>query len=127
MRKKKGNDLPKTGNVLHQRKRNGNLGVDCAQIFAAALKKELGPTHRAIKLAMRWTDASERTVKYWFAGAGVPNGEHLIALAQHSDIVLVTFLQLANRPCHAAAIRIIQACEQIHDSLEEIRKLTRDS
>jgi hypothetical protein len=127
MRKKMGNVLPKTGNVLHRRRRNGNLGVNCADVLATALKKELGSTHRAIKLAMRWTDASERTVKYWFAGAGVPSGEHLIALAQHSDVVLVTFLQLANRPCHAAALRIIQACEQIHESLEEIRSLTRNS
>lgn len=127
MRKKKGNVLPKKGNVLHRRRRNGNLRVDCAQAIATALKKELGSTHRAIKLAMRWTDASERTVKYWFAGAGVPSGEHLIALAQNSDIVLVAFLQLAKRPCHAAALRIVEACEQIHESLEEIRSLTRNS
>lgn len=126
MRKKKGNVLPKKGNVLHQRRRNGNLSVDCADVIAAALRRELGSTPHAIKLTMRWTGASERTVKYWFAGAGVPSGEHLIALAQNSDVVLGAFLQLAKRPGHAAALRIIQASEEIHRSLEEIRNLTRD-
>ena len=46
---------------------------------------------------MRWTGASERTVKYWFAGERGPGGEHLVSLAQHSDAVLVVLLALADR------------------------------
>jgi hypothetical protein len=65
--------------------------------IADALRRELGPTHQAIKTAMRWTGASERTAKYWLSGERGPSGEHLILLAQHSDAVLVTILTLAAR------------------------------
>lgn len=65
--------------------------------IAAALRDELGLTHRAVKTAMRWTGASERTVKYWIAGERGPSGEHLIALARHSDIVFHMVLLLADR------------------------------
>ena len=50
-----------------------------------------------IKMAMRWTGASERTVKYWLAGERGPSGDHLIALARHSDAVLFVLLALAGR------------------------------
>jgi len=46
---------------------------------------------------MRWTGASERTVKYWIAGERGPSREHLIALARHSDIVFHMVLMLADR------------------------------
>lgn len=53
--------------------------------MAMALHEELGSTSRAIKMAMRWTGASERTVKYWLAGERGPSGDHLIALARHTE------------------------------------------
>lgn len=59
--------------------------------------EELDDTHRANKLAMRWTGASERTVKYWFSGERGPSGDHLVALARHSDAVLYVVLALAGR------------------------------
>jgi hypothetical protein len=37
--------------------------------IAAALKRELGGSHRAIKIVMRWTGVSERTAKNWLAGS----------------------------------------------------------
>jgi hypothetical protein len=46
---------------------------------------------------MRWTGASERTVKSWFGGASGPTGEHLIALARHSDDVFALIVRLAGR------------------------------
>jgi hypothetical protein len=46
---------------------------------------------------MRWTGASERSVKYWFAGERGPSGEHLLSLARHSDAVLIVLLALADR------------------------------
>lgn len=46
---------------------------------------------------MRWTGASERTVKYWLAGERGPSGDHLIALARHSDAVLFMLFALAGR------------------------------
>jgi hypothetical protein len=62
-----------------------------------ALHEELDDIHRAIKTAMRWTGASERTVKYWFSGERGPSSDHLIALARHSDAVLYVVLALAGR------------------------------
>lgn len=85
--------MPKTGTNVH-------LEADVADYrtaIAAALRDELGLTHRAVKTAMRWTGASERTVNYWIAGECGPSGEHLIALARHSDIVFHMVLLLADR------------------------------
>jgi len=69
-----------------------------AATISAALRKELGNTHCAAKTVMQWTGASERTVKYWFAGTKGPSGEHLAMLVHHSDILLTAFLALAGRP-----------------------------
>ncbi len=123
MRPKKGNLLPKKGKVLHRPKPGGGLGVDCAAAIATALRQELGPTHQAIKSAMKWTGASERTVKYWFAGAGVPSGEHLIALARNSDAALDALLHLAGRPRYTEALRLMQACDKLHESLEIVQNI----
>ena len=71
--------------------------ADYRTAIGAALRDELGLTHRAVKTAMRWTGASERTVKYWIAGERGPSGEHLIALARPSDIVFHMVLLLADR------------------------------
>ena len=93
MRSKMGAVVPKMGTTVH-------LAADQAryrEAVAAALRAELGPTHQAIKTAMRWTGASERTVKYWLSGERGPSGEHLILLAQHCDAVLLTILTMAER------------------------------
>ncbi len=65
--------------------------------MAMALREELGSTNRAIKMAMRWTGASERTVKFWLAGEQGPSGDPLIALERHSDAVLFVLLALVGR------------------------------
>ena len=93
MQIKMGTVVPIMGTTVH-------LATDQTRYrkaVAAALRAELGPTHRAIKTAMRWTGASERTVKYWLSGERGPSGEHLILLAQHSDAVLMTILTMAER------------------------------
>ena len=90
---KMGTVVPKTGTIVH---RDG-CQAGYREAVAAALVQELGLTHRAVKTAMRWTGASERTVKYWLSGERGPSGEHLIALARHSDTVLLVVLALAGR------------------------------
>ena len=93
MRTKTGTFVPKTGTNVH-------IEADVADYrtaIAAALRDELGLTRRAVKTVKRWTGASERTVKYWIAGERGPSGEHLIALARHSDIVFHMVLLLADR------------------------------
>lgn len=93
LRRKMGTYVPKMGTTVH-------LATDKTcyrKAIAAALHDELGTTHQAIKAAMRWTGASERTVKYWLSGERGPSGGHLILLALHSDAVLVTILTMAER------------------------------
>ena len=93
MQIKMGTVVPKMGTTVH-------LAADQTRYrkaVAAALRAELGLTHQAIKTAMRWTGASERTVKYWLSGERGPSGEHLILLAQHSDAVMLTILTMAER------------------------------
>ena len=93
MRIKMGTVVPKKGTIVHLEPEV----ADYRTAIAAALRDELGLTHRAVKTAMRWTGASERTVKYWIAGERGPSGKHLIALARHSDIVFHMVLLLADR------------------------------
>ena len=93
MRVKMGTVVPKMGTVVHL----DEIPSDYRAAMAMALHAELGSTHRAIKSAMRWTGASERTVKYWFAGVRGPSGDHLVSLARHSDAVLIALLVLADR------------------------------
>src|SRR5216683_5287873 len=91
----KGNSLPKMGKELPMTPRNGSIGYAAA--IAEALTTELRGSNRAIKTVMRWTGASERTVKGWLSGTSGPNGEHLIALLQNSDTLLEQVLRLAGR------------------------------
>lgn len=93
MRMKMGTVVPKMGTFVHPE----DVPADYRAAVAMALHAELGSTHRAIKSTMKWTGASERTVKYWFAGERGPSGEHLVSLARHSDVVLVLLLTMADR------------------------------
>ena len=77
----------------------------------------MGGTHQAAKTVMRWTGASEWTVKNWFAGSGGPSGQHLIALAHHSDEVLATFLVSTGRQKIVAAIELIDVQNRIAEVL----------
>jgi hypothetical protein len=118
-----GKGLPKRGTVVHP----GDGGIDVhgeyAHVIAAALRQELGLTHQAIKSAMRWTGASERTVKYWFAGERGPNGDHLIALAAHSDVVLAVLLERAGRLHHSGEFRLVEAHAALGRALDAIQEL----
>ena len=58
MRVKMGTVVPKMGTFVHLVEEP----TDYRTAIAMALHEELDDTHRAIKMAMRWTGASERTV-----------------------------------------------------------------
>ena len=68
-----------------------------AEAISAALRSELGNSHRAVKTVRRWTGSNERTVRNWISGANGPSGEHLVILARHSVAVMTAFYQLAGR------------------------------
>jgi hypothetical protein len=111
--------LPKTGKTFPA----GENVAPYAAAIAHALDRELGDTHRAVKIAMRWTGAGERTVKNWFAGTNGPNGEHLLALVRHSDEVLEVFLRLSRREEILVAKKLLEGRDKLAQMLELIQTL----
>jgi hypothetical protein len=107
--------FPKTGNKFP-----AGPERQYAIAISAALRSELGQSHRAAKTVMQWTNASERSAKNWLAGKRGPSGWHLMLLARRSDAVALAVLKLAERDdvgaglalqtireAHAAALRSI--------------------
>ena len=89
--------LPKMGKRFPSRDGKGGTGVSYPRAIAAALRGELGDTHQAIKIVMRWTGASERSAKNWIGGTRGPTGQHLLSLIRHSDAVLGAVLRFSGR------------------------------
>lgn len=92
----KGKTLPKLGKKLPTHGRD-HLAINYSAAIALALSAELRNSSRSIKTVMKWSGASERTVKGWLSGANGPRGEHLIALLRRSDRVFTCVLELAGR------------------------------
>ena len=88
--------------------------------IAAALKRQLGDSHKAIKMVMRWAGVSERTAKNWFAGSHAPAGDHLIALLQHSDEVLSAVLTMSGRTELNLTANLLETRERLASVLQEI-------
>lgn len=116
--------FPKKGKVFPNRDGQSHSEIDYATAIAAALREELGSTHQATKTVMRWTGASERTVKNWFAARSGPSGEHLVALIHHSDRAFEALLLLAGREQAVAARKLIEARDSLERMLELIVDLT---
>jgi hypothetical protein len=111
--------LPKKGIVFP----NGeNLGPYPVAI-AHALQNQLGSTHQAIKIVMRWTGAGERTVKNWLAGISGPNGQHLVDLIRHSDEVLEVLLILAGRQQIVAVQKVVDIRNKLLETVGQIDEL----
>ncbi|HET7086997.1 MAG TPA: hypothetical protein VFI23_19675 [Rhizomicrobium sp.] len=89
-----------------------------AAVVARALRKQFGGTHGATKRVMRWTGASERAVKNWFAGSKGPSGMHLISLIRNSDAVFEAFLDLAQRDPYLVS-------HNLHDARKKLLEILR--
>lgn len=100
---------------------------DFAAAIAAALNRSLGPTRAGAKTASAWTGANEKTVKNWFSGRYGPSGQHLVALARHSDEVLGTFLAMAGREDLMVATKLVAAEQAITELLIAVRRLSEDA
>lgn len=98
---------------------DGNFAAE----IAAALHRSLGSTRSGVKTAAVWTGANEKTVKNWFSGRYGPSGEHLVALARHSDEVLAAFLIMAGRDVLMAVTRLAATEQAILDLLAAVRRL----
>lgn len=115
--------LPKTGKVLPKGDGKEPSKLTYAAAVAAALRSELGDSHRAIKMVMKWTGASERTAKNWLTGTRGPTGEHLVALVRHSDAVLEVFLQLTGRETSLISVQLANTRSRLAEILESIDNL----
>jgi hypothetical protein len=115
--------LPKTGKALPKGDGRAAASLTYAAAVALALRDELGDSHRAIKVVMRWTGASERTVKNWFAATRGPTGEHLVSLVRHSDGVLHAFLRLSGREASMVAVNLADARSRLVEILEVVDEL----
>ncbi|MDX8347022.1 XRE family transcriptional regulator [Cognatiyoonia sp. IB215446] len=112
--------LHKKGNSFH-RECDGRVSAsEYRQAISAALTQELGGAGRAAKAAMRWTGASERTVKNWISGSYGPTAEHMIELMRHSDTILNVVLGLAGRQEAMTTERIRAARDELAEVLEKL-------
>lgn len=122
---KKGKFFPKEGRYT------GNGGNETDGCFvdeiASSLRRSLGDSRVGVKTVASWTGANEKTVKNWFAGKYGPSGEHLVALARHSDEVLGTFLAMAGRENLMVATKLVAAERAIAELLVAVRRLNGDS
>jgi hypothetical protein len=64
---------------------------------------------------MRWTGASERTVKHWLAGTHGPCGDHLLVLMQESAVMLEAILTAVERRDAVIATRMLAAQSTMMD------------
>lgn len=97
-----------------------------ADEIASALKRSLGNSRAGAKVVASWTGANEKTVKNWFAGRYGPSGEHLVALARHSDEVLGMFLAMAGREGLMVGLKLAAAEQAIQELLAVLRRLSAE-
>lgn len=110
----------KKGNKLHQ---PGNeADTSFSRAIAAALHVELGSTHQAVKITMRWTGASERTVKNWLAGTHGPSGENLIRLLRNSDEIFKAVLSLAGRKTTMSDASLLRLRDHLVAAINSLEK-----
>lgn len=121
---KKGKFFPKENG--YNGKGGHQTNVCFVEEIASALKRSLGDSRAGVKTVAAWTGANEKTVKNWFSGTYGPSGAHLIALVQHSDEVLGTFLAMAGREDLMVAVKLAAAEDAILDLLDAVRRLGED-
>ena len=109
--------LHKKGNSFHRECEGRVSASEYRQAISDALSQELGGAGSAAKVTMRWTGASDRTVKNWISGSYGPTAEHLIELMRHSDTVLAVVLKLAGRDEAMTTERFRRVKEELADVL----------
>jgi len=115
--------LHKKGNSFHRECQGRVSASEYRQAISAALSQELGGAGRAAKATMRWTGASERTVKNWISASYGPTAEHLIELMRHSDTVFAVVLELAGRDEAMATERLKRVKQDLANVLETIETI----
>ena len=111
MRTKKGNLLHSKGKKLPFSDVEAQAPIGYARAIGEALRGDTAAGGVSAKVIMRWTGASERSVKGWISGRQGPSGEHLMALMQRSDAVWEAVQRLAGRR-PAPSTQAIEAARQ---------------
>jgi hypothetical protein len=91
--------------------------------IASALKAEFGATPSALKTIAQLTHSNERAVRNWLVGKNGPSGSNLIILMGHSDRVLRTVLELADRRELVLATELMGLRQRLIDAVAEIDSL----
>ena len=91
--------------------------------IALALKAEFGATPSALKTVAQLTHSNERTVRNWLEGKNGPTGSNLVILMRHSDRVLSTVLELADRRDLVLAVGLTGIRKRLIDAIAEIDNL----
>ena len=123
MRTKTGNMLHSKGNILPVLGRAPVTRSAYAEALAAILRAEVGRPRGGTKALMKWTGASERTVKGWLGGEHGPRGEHLILLMAKSDAIFAAVLRLAERDRGHFDADIIDARQLMRGALAILEKI----
>lgn len=101
--------------------------LDLATMIGAALRDELGNSHRAAKTIMAWTGGSERSARGWLNGEHSPSALHLIALAAKCSGIMTLVLHLAGQERAALAIDIAAIEQALEASLDHLRGLVGEA
>lgn len=116
--------MPKTGKLQRAARR---VAPDYSRMIAEALREELGDSHRAIKIVMKWTGASERSAKYWLSGARGPSGENLVLLARNSPRVLRAVLELCGHEQAIGYLHLREARDSLSSCMKRLDELLGES
>lgn len=89
---------------------------DFAHVIAAALRRDFGDNHAAVKQVASLAHANQRAVKNWYEARNGPNGQHLVDLMRSSDEVLEAVLLMSGRT-------ELLVAKKLADSKRELRKM----
>jgi hypothetical protein len=93
--------------------------------IAVALKAEFGAMPSTLKTVAQLTHSNERAVRNWFEGKNGPSGANLVILMRHSDRVLRTVLELADRRDLVLAVGLTRLRQRLIEAVAEIDSLPR--
>jgi hypothetical protein len=91
-----------------------------SEALALALKEEFGALGSSVKTVARLTNSNERAVRNWFDGKNSPSADNLVVLMRHSDQILRTVLELADRRDLMLAVGLSRLRAQLVDVLTAI-------
>lgn len=97
-----------------------------SEALALALKEEFGALASSVKTVARLTNSNERAVRNWFDGKNSPSADNLVILMRHSDQILRTVLELADRRDLVLAVGLSGLRTQLVDVLAAIDNAQRE-